>query len=96
VNRDRISETALRWGYSATASLLGAFGLKETVRNHLLPRLMGVLHSAGTEVNFRAVERHIEGEIKRIVDKPGPILVGPWLSEVGFELLYWIPMLHWI
>jgi len=23
-----------------------------------------------------------------------PILVGPWQSEVGFELLYWIPFLH--
>jgi hypothetical protein len=22
-----------------------------------------------------------------------PILVGPWRSEVGFELLYWIPFL---
>jgi hypothetical protein len=25
----------------------------------------------------------------------GPIIVGPWLSEVGFELLYWIPFLQW-
>ena len=24
-----------------------------------------------------------------------PIVVGPWLGEVGFELLYWIPFLHW-
>ena len=24
-----------------------------------------------------------------------PILVGPWLGEVGFELLYWIPFLRW-
>ncbi|HXG87677.1 MAG TPA: hypothetical protein VNJ02_05010 [Vicinamibacterales bacterium] len=24
-----------------------------------------------------------------------PILVGPWLSETGFELLYWIPFLNW-
>jgi hypothetical protein len=23
------------------------------------------------------------------------ILVGPWLSEVGFETLYWIPFLNW-
>ena len=22
--------------------------------------------------------------------------MGPWLSEVGFELMYWIPMLRWI
>lgn len=25
-----------------------------------------------------------------------PIVVGPWLSEVGFELLYWIPFLRWL
>jgi len=24
-----------------------------------------------------------------------PVIVGPWLSEVGFELLYWIPFLRW-
>ena len=24
----------------------------------------------------------------------GPIVVGPWLSEVGFELLYWIPFVR--
>ena len=25
----------------------------------------------------------------------GPIIIGPWLSEVGFEVLYWIPFLVW-
>ena len=24
-----------------------------------------------------------------------PVIVGPWLSEVGFEVLYWIPFLNW-
>ena len=24
-----------------------------------------------------------------------PIVIGPWLSEAGFELLYWIPFLKW-
>ena len=24
-----------------------------------------------------------------------PIVAGPWLSEVGFEVLYWIPFLRW-
>jgi len=24
-----------------------------------------------------------------------PILVGPWLSEVGYEALYWVPFLRW-
>jgi hypothetical protein len=25
----------------------------------------------------------------------GPILVGPWLSEVGYEVLYWVPFVRW-
>jgi len=25
-----------------------------------------------------------------------PIIVGPWLSEVGYEVLYWVPFLRWI
>lgn len=26
----------------------------------------------------------------------GPIVAGPFLSELGFEVLYWIPMLAWV
>lgn len=26
---------------------------------------------------------------------PGPIVVGPWTSEVGYEALYWLPFLRW-
>ena len=26
----------------------------------------------------------------------GPILIGPWTGEVGFELLYWIPFVEWV
>ena len=24
-----------------------------------------------------------------------PLIVGPWLSEVGYEILYWVPFLRW-
>ncbi len=27
-------------------------------------------------------------------DDPRPVVVGPWLMEIGFELLYWIPYLR--
>jgi hypothetical protein len=30
-----------------------------------------------------------------IEESAGPIVAGPWLSEVGYELLYWIPFLSW-
>ena len=35
-------------------------------------------------------------ELVTLLGRSGkPILVGPWLSETGFELLYWIPFLAW-
>ncbi len=30
-----------------------------------------------------------------MVARGGPIVAGPWLGEVGFELLYWVPFLAW-
>ena len=94
--RERIGEAAVRWSYNAGARVLGVLGLKELVRRHVLPRLVGVLQSTETPGAYAAADRYIEDEIKRVVRKPGPIIVGPFLSEVGFELLYWIPLLRWI
>lgn len=38
-------------------------------------------------------------EVKEMITMLGrqdrPIIVGPWLTETGFELLYWIPFLAW-
>ena len=41
-------------------------------------------------------EWQIEREIEAIVARGRPIVLGPWLSEVGFETLYWVPFLHWV
>jgi hypothetical protein len=38
----------------------------------------------------------VEREIDDIVNAGRTIVVGPWLSEVGFEALYWIPFLRWV
>jgi hypothetical protein len=37
----------------------------------------------------------IERELAAVARGRGPIVAGPWLSEVGFEVLYWIPFLRW-
>ena len=37
-----------------------------------------------------------ERELERIVSGSGQILVGPWISEVGYEVLYWVPFLRWV
>jgi hypothetical protein len=34
--------------------------------------------------------------LQKMARSDRPIIVGPWLSEVGFELLYWIPFLNWL
>jgi hypothetical protein len=36
-----------------------------------------------------------EREFAALVARPEPIIAGPWLGEVGFELLYWVPFLAW-
>lgn len=38
----------------------------------------------------------VERQIDDVVNSGGTIVVGPWLSEVGFETLYWIPFLRWV
>ena len=44
---------------------------------------------------YRA-EWGIERDIARIARGSEPIIVGPWLSEVGYEVLYWIPFVRWV
>ena len=38
----------------------------------------------------------VEREIEEIVMSGRTLAVGPWLSEVGYEALYWIPFLRWV
>ena len=41
-------------------------------------------------------EWQVEREVERVVAGDGPIIAGPWLSEVGYEALYWVPFLRWL
>jgi hypothetical protein len=41
------------------------------------------------------VEWGIEEEIERIAARGRLLVAGPWISEVGFETLYWLPFLRW-
>ena len=34
-------------------------------------------------------------EIEPLTKTTAPIVIGPWVGEVGYELLYWIPFLNW-
>ena len=40
-------------------------------------------------------QRQIDRELASIAHGSSPIIVGPWISEVGYEVLYWVPFLRW-
>lgn len=40
-------------------------------------------------------ELSVRRELRLAARGRGPIIVGPWLSEVGYEVLYWVPFLRW-
>jgi hypothetical protein len=50
------------------------------------------------------VHPSVPGEAERLIGEAvasiraagDRVVVGPWLGEVGFEVLYWIPFLHWL
>jgi hypothetical protein len=42
-----------------------------------------------------AREISVRRELRLAAAGDGPIIVGPWLSEVGYEALYWVPFLRW-
>lgn len=41
-------------------------------------------------------EWRVERDLERAICGSDPIVVGPWLSEVGYEVLYWIPFVRWV
>ncbi|MGH9350072.1 MAG: hypothetical protein ACRD26_22690 [Vicinamibacterales bacterium] len=41
-------------------------------------------------------EWQVERELETIVGRGRLLVAGPWLSEVGYETLYWLPFLHWV
>lgn len=41
-------------------------------------------------------QRQIERDLAALARGTEPIVVGPWLSEVGYEVLYWRPFLTWM
>jgi hypothetical protein len=48
------------------------------------------------EAQIQARSARADMQLTRLARRSGRILVGPWLSEVGFEILYWIPLLNWV
>jgi hypothetical protein len=43
----------------------------------------------------RRKSEQLRRELAAMATRGVPIVAGPWLGEVGFELLYWVPFLRW-
>ena len=50
---------------------------------------------AQEQLAFAREAQEIEREITAIAAGSRPIVAGPWLAEVGYEALYWVPFLRW-
>jgi len=50
---------------------------------------------AAEQEQFRKDAQQVEREIAAVAAGRAPIIAGPWLSEVGYEVLYWLPFLRW-
>ena len=51
---------------------------------------------AGRRARSRDDESRIAATVDRLRATQRPIVVGPWIEEVGFEFLYWVPFLRWL
>ena len=54
------------------------------------------LRRAGWQSDEEVVQHEALQRALRVVDGDGDVIAGPWMGEVGFELLYWIPFLNWL
>lgn len=65
----------------------------------LRARMQKQVHEIGEakrRVDTYRAEWAVERDIARVVSGSDPIVVGPWLSEVGYEVLYWVPFVRWV
>lgn len=65
----------------------------------LRARVQKQVHEIGEtkkRVDTYRAEWAVERDIARVVSGSDPIVVGPWLSEVGYEVLYWVPFVRWV
>ena len=66
--------------------------IKSFVKQYVVPRVLPRMNPDLPTEEMIAIPRIIH----RLHKDDLPIIVGPWLSEVGYEILYWVPFLRWV
>jgi hypothetical protein len=59
---------------------------------HVVPR---PIRRAASAFLARRTSGRLRRELAAMATRGVPVVAGPWLGEVGFELLYWVPFLRW-
>jgi hypothetical protein len=81
-------------------------GLRERFEERVLPQLVKVgsealrtnadlLQLSLTDPRDHNRLVYVRKCIRSALKGGKPIIAGPWISEIGFEVLYWIPFLRW-
>ncbi len=90
-----------KWPGEAKQWVLVRLGLvddkpKKKKSSSLMPKVGKSPDPAKGELTARIPEaRAVREEVLLLGKASEPIIVGPWFTETGFELLYWIPFLNW-
>jgi hypothetical protein len=104
-----LRHVALRGDESRRDAINGVRHFGEAARNRIVNLVKPLFQRARRQVRsasrrrtqlaerwgFYKTEWSIERELEKLAASGRTIVAGPWLSEVGFETLYWIPFLHW-
>jgi hypothetical protein len=82
--------------YLLAARNLGSKALRRLASVHK-PFVRGARKRARAQEQLDVVREaaRVEREIAAIAAGSTPIVAGPWLAEVGYEALYWVPFLRW-
>ncbi|MEO2195852.1 MAG: hypothetical protein ABGY72_07145 [bacterium] len=67
--------------------------IKNYVRQHIIPRALPRLTAVDAPTEEAVAVPRL---LQKMARRERRIIVGPWVSEVGYELLYWIPFLNWV
>jgi hypothetical protein len=88
-----VTGTLVQMTLSVFDWLLGVKTIREFVKNRIIPRALSRLSAIDAPSEEQVA---VQSMLQRMSARTTPIIVGPWVSEVGFELLYWIPFLNWV
>ncbi len=88
-----VTGTLVQMTLSVFDWLLSLRPIRNFVKNRIIPRALSRLATVDAPSEEAVAVTHM---MERLARGTKPVIVGPWVSEVGYELLYWIPFLNWV